>query len=130
MAWCWTRRSSAVKRRPSPSAASIRNKIKISGNAHVILPYHRMLDELEEASKGRGQDRDDRRGIGPCYADKMSRTGIRVSEFIDPARFREKLAKTIECKNAIITKVYGGEALDADAVYDEYKAYAEVLRPS
>jgi len=105
------------------------DKIKISGNAHVILPYHRMLDELEETSKGDRKIGTTGRGIGPCYADKMSRTGIRVSEFIDPARFREKLTKAIECKNAIITKVHGGQPLDADAVYDEYKAYAEVIAP-
>ena len=103
------------------------SKVKVSGSAHVILPYHRMLDELEEASKGSGKIGTTGRGIGPCYADKMSRTGIRVSEFIDPVRFREKLATAIERKNAIITKVYGGKALDMNAVYSEYRAYAEVV---
>ena len=105
------------------------SKVKVSGSAHVILPYHRMLDELEEASKGSGKIGTTGRGIGPCYADKISRTGIRVSEFVDPIRFREKLAAAIERKNAIITKVYGGKALDANAVYNEYRAYAEVVAP-
>lgn len=105
------------------------SKVKISGNAHVILPYHRMLDSLEESSKGDGKIGTTGRGIGPCYADKISRTGIRISEFVDPARFRERLAACLERKNAIITKVYGGEALDVDAVYNEYKAYAETIAP-
>ena len=105
------------------------SKVKVSGSAHVILPYHRMLDELEEASKGSGKIGTTGRGIGPCYADKISRTGIRVSEFVDHIKFREKLAAAIERKNAIITKVYGGKALDANAVYNEYRAYAEVVAP-
>lgn len=105
------------------------DKIKVSGNAHIILPYHRMLDELEEASKGSGKIGTTGRGIGPCYADKMSRTGIRVSEFIDRERFRALLSACIKRKNAIITQVYGGEALDENAVYEEYKAYAKVIAP-
>lgn len=105
------------------------DKIKVSGNAHIILPYHRMLDELEEASKGSGKIGTTGRGIGPCYADKMSRTGIRVSEFVDTERFRARLSACIKRKNAIITQVFGGEPLDENAVYEEYKAYAKVIAP-
>ncbi|MHB9037480.1 MAG: adenylosuccinate synthase [Armatimonadota bacterium] len=105
------------------------DKVKISGNAHVLLPYHRILDSLEENSKGDGKIGTTGRGIGPCYADKMSRTGIRICEFIDPERFRARLSACVERKNAIITKVYGGEALDANAVYEEYKGYAEQIKP-
>lgn len=105
------------------------DKIKVSGNAHIILPYHRLLDSLEESSKGGGKIGTTGRGIGPCYADKMSRTGIRVCEFIDPGRFRERLFACVERKNAIITKVYGGKALDAVTIYDEYTVYAERVKP-
>ncbi len=105
------------------------DRIKISGNAHIILPYHRMLDGLEESSKGSGKIGTTGRGIGPCYADKMSRTGIRVCEFIDPERFRERLFSCIERKNALITKIYGGEPLNASAVYEEYSEYAKQIKP-
>lgn len=105
------------------------DRVKISGNAHVLMPYHKLLDELEEASKGDGKIGTTGRGIGPCYADKMSRTGIRIWELIDPERFRERLSNCIERKNAVITKVYGAEPLDEKAIYEEYSACAEVIRP-
>jgi adenylosuccinate synthase len=105
------------------------DKIKISGNAHVIMPYHRLLDVLEESSKGDSKIGTTGRGIGPCYADKMSRTGIRVCELIDRERFRARLSECISRKNQIITKVYGGEPLDEAAVLKEYEAYAEVIAP-
>ncbi|MCE5315715.1 MAG: adenylosuccinate synthase [Armatimonadota bacterium] len=105
------------------------DRIKISGNAHVLLPYHRLIDSLEENSKGENKIGTTGRGIGPCYADKMSRTGIRMCEFVDPVRFRERLFSCIERKNAIITNIYGGEAIDAESVYEEYKVYAEQIRP-
>ncbi|MCL5103302.1 MAG: adenylosuccinate synthase [Armatimonadetes bacterium] len=104
-------------------------RVKISGNAHVLMPYHKLLDELEEAAKGAGKIGTTGRGIGPCYADKMSRTGIRVWELIDPKRFHARLSQCIERKNALITKVYGGQPLDEKAIYDEYQACAEVIRP-
>ncbi|MCX6346061.1 MAG: adenylosuccinate synthase [Armatimonadetes bacterium] len=105
------------------------NRIKVSGNAHIILPYHNIFDELEESSKGSSKIGTTGMGIGPCYADKMSRIGIRISEFVDPQRFRERLSAVIKRKNDIITKVYGGKPLDAEAVFNEYKAYAEVIAP-
>lgn len=105
------------------------SKIKLSGNAQVIMPYHRLLDSLEEKFKGANAIGTTGRGIGPCYADKMSRTGIRVADLIDPARFRQRLSDALKCKNALITKVYGGEAVDEEAVYAEYSAYGEKLAP-
>ncbi|MCE5199038.1 MAG: adenylosuccinate synthase [Armatimonadota bacterium] len=104
-------------------------RIKVSANAHVLLPYHRLLDSLEESSKGDKKIGTTGRGIGPCYADKISRTGIRMSEFIDPEVFRKRLNDILKRKNAIITQVYGGDPLDADAIYEEYKAYAEMIAP-
>ena len=104
-------------------------KIKIGDGAHVIMPYHRSLDTLEESSKGDKKIGTTGRGIGPCYADKASRTGIRVGEMIDPQRFRERLSECISRKNAIITQVYGDEPLDESRIYQEYRAYAEVIAP-
>lgn len=105
------------------------DRVKISGNAHVIMPWHRLFDSLEEERKGDKKIGTTGRGIGPCYADKMSRTGIRICDLVDPERFRARLQDCLELKNAIITKVYGGEALDETEVYDEYMAYAKVIAP-
>jgi len=105
------------------------DRIKISGNAHVLMPYHRLLDQLEEANKGDGKIGTTGRGIGPCYADKMSRTGIRVWEFIEPERFRSRLSACIKQKNQLITKVYGGDPLDENQIYEEYAAYAAKMAP-
>lgn len=105
------------------------DRIKISHNVHIIMPWHRLLDGLEESSKGDRKIGTTGRGIGPCYADKMSRTGIRMAELIDPERFRAKLHDCIERKNALITKVYGAEPLDEEAIYAEYSDYARQVAP-
>ena len=104
------------------------DKIKISGNAHIIMPYHKLLDVLEECQKGDRKIGTTGRGIGPCYADKMSRIGIRVAEFVDPARFRARLSELIPRKNALIT-LFGGEPLDEAEVYAEYSGYAAKIAP-
>lgn len=105
------------------------DKIKISPNAHVIMPYHKQLDLLEERFKGDGRIGTTGRGIGPCYADKMSRTGLRIGDMLDLDEFRRKLAACVRHKNLVITSVYGGEALDEDAIYNEYSAYAHKIAP-
>ena len=87
------------------------DRIKISGNAHVIMPYHKLLDELEESSKGDAKIGTTGRGIGPCYADKVSRTGIRISDFTDPGKFAKRLSECIRRKNQLITQVYGAPPL-------------------
>lgn len=105
------------------------DRLKISGNAHVIMPYHRLFDQLEEGRKGDKKIGTTGRGIGPCYADKVSRIGIRISQLIDPEQFRERLTEALDIKNAILTKVYGAEPLDADAIFDEYQVYAKRIAP-
>lgn len=105
------------------------NKIKVSPNAHVIMPWHRLFDSLEEARKGDLKIGTTGRGIGPCYADKMSRTGIRISDLIDADRFRTRLVQCLDIKNAIITKVYEAEALDCEAIYAEYSRYGQEIAP-
>ena len=103
--------------------------LKISGNAHVIMPWHKLFDRLEEERKGDRKIGTTGRGIGPCYADKVSRTGIRMSELIDPEQFRARLSDCLSLKNEILTKVYKSEALNEAVVYEEYSGYARRMAP-
>jgi adenylosuccinate synthase len=105
------------------------DNLKISGNAHVIMPYHRLLDQLEEQRKADRKIGTTGRGIGPCYADKVSRTGIRISQLIDPEQFRARLKEALELKNVILTKVYNAEPLDEEAIFTEYSGYAKRIAP-
>lgn len=97
--------------------------------AHVVLPYHKVFDELAEKAKGKDAIGTTKRGIGPCYADKCDRIGIRMIDLIDPDTFSKKLKANLELKNKIITAVYGGAPLDYETVRDEYEAYAKRLKP-
>jgi adenylosuccinate synthase len=103
--------------------------LKISGNAHVILPYHRLMDELEEKRKGGKAIGTTGRGIGPAYQDKAARIGIRMRDFVDHAKFVERLEEVLELKNAILTKIYGAEPLSVSRIADEFEAHGETLRP-
>lgn len=100
----------------------------ISDRAHVVLPYHQRLDELQEAALGDKKIGTTKGGIGPCYMDKVARVGIRMCDFMEPETFATKLKINMEAKNAIITKIYGAEPFDYDAVLKEYLGYAEELR--
>jgi adenylosuccinate synthase len=103
--------------------------LKVSLNAHVIMPYHKLLDGLEEARKGGKAIGTTNRGIGPVYADKASRIGIRISELIDPKRFAARLSENLKFKNDLLTKIYGVEPLDEAMILAEYQAYADRIRP-
>ncbi len=103
--------------------------LKISGNAHVVLPYHNLLDELEEKRKGRRALGTTGRGIGPAYQDKAARVGIRMREFVDPALFAERLAEVLEYKNELLTKIYNVAPLSANQILAELLPHAEALRP-
>ena len=103
--------------------------LKISLNAHVIMPYHQLQDGLEEKRKGGKAIGTTNRGIGPVYADKASRIGIRVSELIDPDRFRVRLSENLAFKNELLTKVYGVDPLSEKEILDEYLAYGERIKP-
>jgi adenylosuccinate synthase len=104
--------------------------IELSTRAHVIMPYHIRIDEadenLKDPSKKIGTTKN---GIGPCYADKINRVGIRVVDLMDEAVFKEKLRYNIDTKNRLFEKYYGIEGFDYDAVLQEYLGYAEQLRP-
>jgi adenylosuccinate synthase len=98
----------------------------ISERAHVVLPYHRLIDAAREEA---GRIGTTLRGIGPCYTDKAARRGIRMIDLIEPSRFRLLLRRNIDEKNAELVQLYGREPLDYEAVHEEYRAYADRLRP-
>lgn len=102
--------------------------LRIDLRAHVIMPYHRELDSLAEEAKGADKIGTTKSGIGPCYMDKAERIGIRICDLMNTELFRKKARANIEHKNKIITLIYGGEALDADRIIDEYLGYADRLR--
>jgi adenylosuccinate synthase len=102
--------------------------LKISNRAHVIMPYHRLLDEVEETYRGDHKIGTTKRGIGPCYMDKNSRCGIRIVDLIDEEEFSEKLKRNLEAKNHLLKAVYGVEGFDYETVRKEYLGYADELR--
>ena len=102
--------------------------LKISNRAHVIMPYHRLLDELEEEARGDHKIGTTKRGIGPCYMDKNSRCGIRIVDLMDEEEFSEKLKRNLEAKNHMLKAVYGAEGFDYETVKQEYLGYADELR--
>ena len=102
-------------------------KLAISANAHVIMPYHKLLDELIEESLGEKKIGTTKKGIGPCYADKIQRSGIRIQDLLDDEVFAEKVKINIEEKNQLLTKIYGRDALDPYEIINEFKAYKEII---
>lgn len=104
-------------------------KLIISDRAHLIMPYHKVLDKLKEKARGKNDIGTTGRGIGPCYTDKFERCGIRVCDLMHEDVFREKLEQNIEAKNAYITKVLGGEPLNYEEILKEYLELAKKLRP-
>jgi adenylosuccinate synthase len=105
------------------------NKLLISQTAHVTMPYHRAIDVASEAARGIHKIGTTGRGIGPTYADKSDRMGIRVQDLMDPIAFRKKTIWTVEHKNEIMAKLYDLPPLDPEAIVTEYLGYAERLRP-
>lgn len=104
------------------------DNLRIDLRAHIIMPYHLQMDELAEKARGKGDIGTTKSGIGPCYMDKAERSGIRMCDLLDKDIFAQKVRGNLYIKNQIIEKVYGGKALDAEAVIAEYSGYAERLR--
>ncbi len=102
-------------------------KLAISPNAHVIMPYHKLLDELIEESLGKNKIGTTKKGIGPCYADKIQRSGIRIQDLLDDKIFEEKVKINTEEKNKLLTKIYDREPLDADEIISEFKSYKDIV---
>jgi len=100
----------------------------ISERAHVVMPYHFVLDRLEEESRGVEKIGTVMRGIGPAYVDKYARTGIRMADLLDADQFRAKLATALAQKNRMITQIYGQSPLSLEEIHTEYFGYAQQLR--
>ncbi|MDX1467850.1 MAG: adenylosuccinate synthase [Acidimicrobiia bacterium] len=105
------------------------SRLRLSSNAHLIMPYHKKLDAAIERYLGKNQIGTTKKGIGPAYTDKYSRFGIRVQDLFDPKIFREKVEAALEEKNKILPRVYNTLPMDADEIVEEYLGYADVLRP-
>jgi adenylosuccinate synthase len=104
-------------------------RLLLSGNAHLIMPYHLELDRVTERRLGKNRLGTTKRGIGPAYADKASRIGLRVQDLLDPKIFSAKLEVALKEKNLLLTRVYGRLPLDQHEIEDSYLGYAEVLAP-
>jgi len=103
--------------------------VRISNNAHLIMPYHRKLDAVMERYLGSGQIGTTKRGIGPAYTDKFSRQGIRVQDLFDPKIFREKLEVALRDKNKLLTKAYNQLPMELGTIADEYLEMAKLIKP-
>jgi len=105
------------------------SRLVVSGNAHMIMPYHLELEKVTERFLGRNALGTTKRGIGPAYGDKAARIGLRIQDLFDEKIFREKLEVVLREKNLILTKIYNRLPLDADAIVDEYRELAGRLEP-
>ena len=105
------------------------DRLRVSSAAHVILSLHKRIDNLAERFRGAGRIGTTGRGIGPAYADKAARTGVRMAELIEPERFRTRLQAMLAEKNAWIEKVHGEEPAHFEELFDKYVALGERLRP-
>ena len=103
--------------------------LKLSSTAHVTMPYHRLLDQAMEKQRGDRRIGTTGRGIGPTYADKSQRSGIRVIDLLDEARLRDRLEGPLNEKNQLLQTIYGVEPLDSEAVISEYLAYGKRQAP-
>ncbi len=105
------------------------SKLKISTNAHLITPYHRTIDKVSERFLGKSKIGTTGRGIGPAYADKINRIGIRIQDLFDPSILRQKLEGALRDKNQVLIKVFNRKGIEVDDVLAEYLEYAEILKP-
>ena len=105
------------------------SKLKISANAHVITAYHRTLDKVTERFLGKRQIGTTGRGIGPAYADKINRVGIRIQDIFDESILRQKVEAALDFKNQVLVKIYNRRAIGVDEVVDELLSFRELLEP-
>lgn len=105
------------------------SRLFISDRAHLIMPYHLLQDELEEKARGGGALGTTRKGIGPCFADKVARIGLRVGDLLDKEAFKEQLHFVLGLKNRLLTRVYEIPPLSFEEIYTQYLAYAKLLKP-
>ncbi|MDQ3003312.1 MAG: adenylosuccinate synthase [Fibrobacterota bacterium] len=107
----------------------IDGRLWIAENAQVVLPSHKVLDQLKEKAAGKAAIGTTGRGIGPAYYDKVNRSGIRVGDLLEEAGLREKLDRQVAGHNEVIVKLYGGEPLSADRIFEEYRELGRRLAP-
>jgi len=105
------------------------SRIYVSDRAHVVFPYHRLLDKLYEAARGSDDIGTTKKGIGPCYMDKIERTGIRTCDMLDEKAFCEKLSAQIDRKNEILTKLFNEKPIDKKELIETYADFARRLKP-
>ena len=105
------------------------DRLFVSDRAHVVMPYHRLIDQLDERRRGAAAIGTTGRGVGPCFVDKVGRMGLRVGDLVNPAALRQRLSFVLPFKNELLTRVYGAEPLDLEAMLEEYGAYGERLAP-
>ncbi|HEY2209648.1 MAG TPA: adenylosuccinate synthetase, partial [Gaiellaceae bacterium] len=105
------------------------DEVYVSGNAHLIMPWHLAIDQASERRLGKLAIGTTRRGIGPCYADKAMRLGIRVQDVLDPKILRQKIEVALAEKNLWLERVYETEPFDLETVAAQYEGYAQRLRP-
>lgn len=106
------------------------DNLKISSHTHIIMPYHKILDGLEEEARGDSKIGTTKRGIGPCYVDKIARVGIRFCDLVDLDTFKSKLLENITLKNRTLHKLYDQTTLlDYDEIYSQFMGYRELLAP-
>jgi len=103
--------------------------LAISDRAHLVMPYHKLFDGLAEGQRGAGKIGTTLKGVGPCYADKAARTGIRVAELYQPELFRDRLQQALAEKNTLLRHLYNQPELEWQAIHEEYLEYADELRP-
>ena len=114
-----------LKKRGKPLA-----RLVISHGAHVVMPYHKLVDRLAEGARSEGSRIGTTgRGIGPCYSDKFGRVGIRAEDLVNPGILKEKLMMNIEQKNEILTKIYGAGPLESDTVYEAALEWGRRMEP-
>ena len=113
----------------SKMGMDLAQRLRISERAHVVMPYHFLLDRLEEAGRGGEKIGTVMRGIGPAYVDKYARTGIRMADLLDVDQFRTKLAAVLAQKNRMLTEIYGEAPLSLEEIHTEYFGYTQRLRP-
>ena len=106
------------------------DRVRLSGNAHVIMPWHRTIDQAMERRLGKLKIGTTRRGIGPTYADKAFRLGIRVQDLLDPKILRQKIEVALHEKNLWLERVYGADPIELEELAERHERYAQRLRPT
>jgi len=107
----------------------IKGRLWISQKAHLIMPYHKLMDQVEEQVAGANKIGTTGRGIGPAYVDKFNRRGIRIVDLLDPDLLERKIRRNLEEKNAVLQKIYGHSPLNVDEIVDEYLKFDKLIDP-